>query len=107
MAELLPLHRACGVPIVFDYFHHKLHPGGLSEEEAFHAAYETWDLRPVCHFSSSRKEFEEPSAKKEAHADYLHEPILTYGKPVDVMLEAKMKELALMRYLGREVPMVA
>ena len=101
VSELLPLHQMCGVPIVFDYFHHKLHPGGMSEEEAFHAAHETWDIRPVFHFSSSRREFEEPAAKKEAHADYLHEPIHNYGKPVDVMLEAKMKELALLQYRGR------
>jgi UV DNA damage endonuclease len=92
----------CGVPIVFDYFHHKLHPGGLSEEEAFMAAYETWDMRPVFHYSSSRRDFEEPVARKEAHADWVHERIANYGKPVDVMLEAKMKELALLRYLGAE-----
>ncbi len=100
VSELMPLHRYCGVPIVFDYFHHKLHPGGWSEEEAFHAAYETWDVRPVFHYSSSRRDFEEPTAKKEAHADWLHERITAYGMPLDIMLEAKMKELALQKYLG-------
>lgn len=101
VAELLPLHRVCGVPIVFDYFHHSLHPGGLSEEDAFHAAYETWDTRPVFHFSSSRKDFEEPAAKKEAHADWLYERIRHYGKAIDIVLEAKMKEQALLRYLNK------
>lgn len=71
VGELLPLHRMCGIPIVFDYFHHRLHPGDLSEEEAFLAAYETWERRPVFHYSSSRREFEEPLAKKEAHAEFL------------------------------------
>lgn len=102
VAELLPLHRICGIPIVFDYFHHRLHTGGWSEEEAFHAAYETWDVRPVFHYSSSRREYEDPAAKKEAHADWLHEQINHYSKPLDVMLEAKMKELALLRYTGKE-----
>jgi UV DNA damage endonuclease len=101
VAELLPLHQMCGIPIVFDYFHHSLHPGGLSEEEAFHAAYGTWDVRPTFHFSSSRRDFEEPAAKKEAHADYVHELILNYGQPLDIMLEAKMKERALQSYVSK------
>ena len=104
MSELMAVNKLCGIPIVFDYFHHKLHPGGWSEEEAFHAAYETWPMRPVFHFSSSRKDFEDPAAKKEAHADWLHERINTYGKEVDIVIEAKMKELALLRYLGKEQP---
>ncbi|RYY93730.1 MAG: UV DNA damage repair endonuclease UvsE [Chitinophagaceae bacterium] len=98
VADLRLLHDLIGIPIVFDYFHHRLHPGGMPEEEAFHLAYETWDLRPVFHYSSSRREYEDPSAPKEAHADYIYEPINTYGKDVDIVLEAKMKERALQRY---------
>lgn len=98
VAELLPLHDRTGIPVVFDYFHHKLHPGLQSEEEAFRAAYDTWSIRPVFHFSSSRRDFEDPSAKREAHSDWVHEPISTYGKDVDIVLETKMKELALLRY---------
>lgn len=98
VAELHPLWELTGIPIVFDYFHHKLNPGLQSEEEAFLTAYETWDVKPVFHFSSSRKEYEEPSAKREAHSDWVHEPINTYGKEVDVVLETKMKEQALLRY---------
>jgi UV DNA damage endonuclease len=99
VADLKPLHEMIGTPIVFDYFHHRLHPGSLTEEEAFHAAYNTWDVRPVFHYSSSRKEKEDPTAKKEAHSDWTHEKINTYGKEVDIVLETKMKELSLMRYL--------
>ena len=99
VADLVSLHEDCGIPIVFDYFHHRLHTGGLTEEEAFKAAYNTWDIRPVFHYSSSRREYEDPTAKKEAHADWLHEPINNYGKPLDIVLEAKMKEQALQRYL--------
>lgn len=102
VSDLLALHRMCGIPIVFDYFHHKLHTGGMNEEEAFLAAYETWDIRPVFHYSSSRKDFEEPAAKKEAHADWIYEPIRSYGKSIDIVLEAKMKELALLKYLNRD-----
>jgi UV DNA damage endonuclease len=34
----------------------------------------------------------------QAHADYVHAPINTYGLNLDIMLEAKAKELALLRY---------
>ena len=102
VSDLVSLHDDCGVPIVFDYFHHKLYPGGWSEAEAFEAAYATWSIRPAFHFSSSRKDHEDPSAKKEAHADWVYDSIDNYGKPLDVMLEAKMKELSLLRYQGKE-----
>jgi UV DNA damage endonuclease len=97
--DLLILHERCGIPIVFDYFHHRLHPDGWSEEEAFLAAYGTWSLKPVFHFSSSKKEYEDPASKKEAHSDWAHEPINTYGKDVDIILELKMKERAVLKYL--------
>lgn len=96
--ELLPLHEMTGIPVVFDYFHHSLHPGRQSEEEAFQTAYNTWSVTPTFHYSSSRRLHENPEAKKEAHSDWLHEEINTYQKTVDVMLETKMKELSLLRY---------
>lgn len=99
VADLVPLHEMIGVPIVFDYFHHRLHPGNLSEAEAFHTAYATWRVKPIFHYSSSRREWEDPTAKREAHADFIYEPIHTYGKEVDIVLEAKMKEQAIQRYL--------
>lgn len=96
--DLVPLHEMIGVPIVLDYFHHRLHPGSATEEEAFHIAYSTWDVRPTFHYSSSRKEKEDPTAKKEAHSDWAHEKINTYGKDIDIMLETKMKELSVLKY---------
>jgi UV DNA damage endonuclease len=98
VADLLPLHKKIGVPIVFDYFHHKLHPGTLSEEQAFLKAFGTWSMKPVFHYSSSRRENEDQGSKKEAHADWVYEPINTYGKNVDLVLEAKKKELSVLQY---------
>ena len=98
VADLLPLHQAIGIPIVFDYFHHQLHPGALSEEEAFHIAHATWDVKPVFHYSSSRKQYEDPTSKKEAHSDWVHNAISTYGKDVDIILETKMKEQSVLQY---------
>lgn len=104
VSDLKILHELTGIPVVFDYFHHKLHPGLQTEEEAFHTAYQTWDTRPVFHYSSSRREKEDPAAKKEAHSDWLYESINTYGKPLDIVLETKMKELSLLKYRAQQQP---
>lgn len=96
--DLQLLHDSIGIPIVFDYFHHRLHPGTQTEEEAFLTAFNTWDVKPVFHYSSSRKEYEDPASKKEAHSDWVHEPINTYGKDIDIVLETKMKEQSLLKY---------
>lgn len=100
VSDLTAAHREIGVPIVFDYLHHKFCTGGLSEEEAFHLATSTWpaDITPAVHFSSARKVYEDPMALEAAHADHVYERVPTYGKDVDIMLEAKAKELALRKY---------
>jgi UV DNA damage endonuclease len=101
VADLKPVSEATGIPIVFDYFHHKLHPGALTEEEAFITAYNTWDVKPVFHYSSSRRDNEDAGSKKEAHSDWVHEEINTYGQAVDIVLETKMKEVSLLKYIAQ------
>jgi UV DNA damage endonuclease len=101
VANLVPLHEAIGIPIVFDYFHHRLHPGTQTEEEAFMAAYNTWDVKPVFHYSSSRRDNEDATSKKESHSDWVYEEINTYGREVDIVLETKMKERSLLQYLEK------
>ena len=101
--DLVPLSETIGTPVVFDYFHHSLHPDSLTEEEAFLRAYNTWDVRPVFHFSSSRRDHEDPTARREAHADWIYDAANTYGKDVDIVFEAKLKELALLRLRGEEL----
>jgi UV DNA damage endonuclease len=61
-------------------------------------AYKTWMVKPVFHYSSSRKEKEDHLSKKEAHSDWVHESINTYGKDPDIVLETKMKELSLIKF---------
>lgn len=101
--ELMPLHEMTGIPLVFDFFHHRLHPNGLVEEEAFQLCYNTWNVTPLFHFSSSRREYEDPLAKREAHSDWVHEPIRDYNKELDIVLETKMKELSVLKYRDRYV----
>ncbi|WP_461055243.1 UV DNA damage repair endonuclease UvsE [Spirosoma arcticum] len=105
VADLVPVYETIGTPVVFDYFHHTLNPGDLTQEEAFLMAYDTWDVRPVFHYSDSRQEREDPKARREAHADWLYSPVNTYGKAVDIVFESKMKELALLRLRGEEPEM--
>lgn len=100
VTDLVSLYEAIGTPIVFDYFHHSLNPGRQTEEEAFLTAYNTWDVRPVFHYSDSRQEHEDPKARREAHADWLYSAVNTYGKEVDIVFESKMKELAILRLRG-------
>ena len=88
------------IPIVFDYHHYRLNPGGQTEEAALKTALSTWPagITPATHYSSSRKIHENPSAKDIAHADYIYEKIQTYGLDFDIMFEAKMKEQSTLRY---------
>ena len=91
----------CGVPIVFDYYHHKFCTGGLSEQEALELAVSTWpkDIVPCCHYSESRrKEHLDESIRAQAHSDLICGIIESYGLDIDVVVEAKHKELAVLNY---------
>ena len=89
-----------GIPIVFDYHHHRFCDGGLSEKEALELAMSTWgNIIPVVHYSESRSiEQEDPKIRPQAHSDYVLDYIDTYGNRVDIMVEAKAKELAVLKY---------
>ena len=98
--DLMYIHERIGIPIVFDYHHHKFCTGGLTEEEALRLAVSTWgDIKPVVHYSESKSLHEENNKiKPQAHSDYISEYINTYGLDVDIMIEAKKKELTLAQY---------
>ena len=89
-----------GIPIVHDFHHHTFCTGGLDQEEALLMAAMTWgDVKPVVHYSESRsREKQDPKIRANAHSDMIVDEINTYGLDVDVMIEAKSKELALLNY---------
>jgi len=99
--DLLTIHEQLGIPIVFDFLHHKFCSGGWTEKKAFLTAINTWpeNITSVVHYSSSKYLYEDKNAPRTAHADYVHELIPLYGKEVDLMLEAKEKELAVLKYI--------
>ena len=94
------VYKVIGIPIVFDYHHHRFNNGGLTEQEALELAISSWNkIVPVVHYSESRSiEQEDPKIRPQAHSDYVLDYIDTYGNKVDIMVEAKAKELAVIRY---------
>ena len=94
------VYKVIGIPIVFDYHHHKFCTGDLSERQALEMAISTWgDIIPVVHYSESRsREYNDTTIREQAHSDYVYDYIDTYGNRVDIMVEAKAKELAVLRY---------
>ena len=95
------VYKRIGIPIVFDYHHHKFCTGDLSEQQALEMAISTWpdDITPATHYSESRRdEQKDETIRVQAHSDYVYDKIETYGNEIDVMVEAKHKELAVQKY---------
>lgn len=94
------IYSKVGIPIVFDYHHHTFNTGGLSAKEALQLAMSTWkEVKPVVHYSESKSLHEnDNSINPRAHSDLINEYIDTFGFDIDVMIEAKSKEQALLKY---------
>ena len=86
-------HPITRIPITFDYLHHKCHPNGLTEREAINMCWDTWQTRPLFHYSESRE-----GNNPRAHADYATEPLNIYGLEFDLDMELKAKDLAIEKY---------
>jgi len=112
-AEVRTIHRACGIPIVFDNLHHLvLNPQGIPMREALAASLSTWPpgVQPKIHFSTPRTEMRPLEGASRVklptwteHSDFVNpfeflaflEMARSLG-PFDVMLEAKARDLALL-----------
>jgi UV DNA damage endonuclease len=90
------IHKHTNIPIVFDYHHHQFCTGGLTEEEALKLASATWPngITQEVHYSEARE-----GNKPQAHADYIKQLPNTYGLDLDIMVEAKAKELAILPFI--------
>ena len=101
--DLMYIHERIGIPIVFDYHHHKFCTGDLSEKEALELAISTWPkgIKPIVHYSESKALHEgNESLKPQAHSDYINDLPDLYGNDVDVMVEAKAKELSILPFIN-------
>jgi UV DNA damage endonuclease len=96
------VHKKIGIPITFDFHHHRCNPDINSEEDALFLCLSTWgSTRALTHYSDSRKLYEDISSKEVAHSDWIWtKDIPTYGKFFDTELEVKMKEKALLKFLA-------
>tara|TARA_Y100001938_G_C8068880_1_gene421910 strand:- start:901 stop:1815 length:915 start_codon:yes stop_codon:yes gene_type:complete len=100
--DLMYIHERIGIPIVFDYHHHKFCTGDMTEQEALELAISTWPkgIKPIVHYSESKSLHESnDKIKPQAHSDYITKIPNTYGNNVDIMVEAKAKELSILPHI--------
>lgn len=106
VSDLLPVHDATGVPIVFDSHHATFNNDNLSLQESCDKAIDTWSrlsIKPLQHISNSTPGTENANfITRRKHSDYIHkipECQLMYLQKdaIDIDVEAKMKNLALIQ----------
>lgn len=86
--DLMYIHERIGIPIVFDYHHHKFCTGDMTEQEALELAISTWPkgITPVVHYSESKSLHESnEKIKPQAHSDYIKQVPNTYGNNVSTL----------------------
>lgn len=98
------VHEKIGIPVTFDYLHNDCNPSKLTEGEALSLCLSTWKsgIRPIVHYSDSRKIHEDSSSKETAHSDWIWKGPETYGFDFDIEFEVKMKDLALLKYIKQK-----
>ena len=113
LTDVLGLSERIGRPVVWDILHHHCNdPDRIPDAEALRLALDTWpaDVAPKIHYSTPKTAIEERGKKLvlpqlRAHADMIDpiafEHFVTHtaagARDFDVMLEAKGKDLALLR----------
>ena len=85
------------IPVTFDSLHHKILNKGVSQQDAFLEAYETWnDIIPLFHYSEGK---DNGRAHRDM-AEYLPED---FGKEVYWDVELKSKDIAILDILRRHI----
>ncbi len=118
ISDLQWIHKRTGVRLVFDVLHHRCHnPTRLPLIDALALALATWpaDEQPKIHYSSPRTELRRSVRRGRLHLqmplpnqhsdfvnafefiDFMQAARAANTRPFDIMLEAKAKELALVR----------
>lgn len=126
-ADVARVHEACGIPLVFDVLHHRVHnPEGVPMREALDRSLASWPsgVTPKVHFCTPRSEarglgtvtrLKVPTWTE--HGDFANPfefaefvALCDGMRPCDVMLESKAHDLALLKLrddLARYAPAVA
>lgn len=96
-ADLLPLCRSEGLPLVYDVHHHRCLPDGMNVEEATEQAVLTWNREPLFHVSSPIAGWDGPTPQR--HHEFIERtdfPDTWLGRRLTVEVEAKAKEVAVL-----------
>ena len=97
-ADLLPVCRQTGIPLVYDVHHHRCLPDGNSIAATTHAALGTWNREPLFHLSSPLNGWQKgPFRPHHDYIDPIDFPDSWRGLDLTVDVEAKAKELAVLR----------
>ena len=131
LRDVVWLHRRTGIPVVLDTLHHRCHnPDAIPLLDALKIALATWPegIRPKIHVSSPRTAVRTLYRDGEArvqmplahqHSDFLHPfevidlleaAVAARLRSFDIMLEAKAKDVALLRlreHISRYAPNLA
>jgi UV DNA damage endonuclease len=97
-ADLLPICRATGIPLVYDVHHHRCNRDELSVEQATEQAIGTWDREPLFHVSSPIDGWN--GSRPGRHHDFIDLtdfPDCWLNLDVTVEVEAKAKEVAVLK----------
>jgi UV DNA damage endonuclease len=106
LVDLLKVNSVTGVPVVWDSHHHTFNDGDLSLDDAYSLSVYTWKAsgcKPLQHLSNTTPGLENGNfTDRRKHSDFIHyipdcqrEGLLV--DVIDVDVEAKMKNLALMK----------
>ena len=103
--DLLPISEELGVPIVIDFHHNAIYPSTEPVESYYERVFKVWfdrGIKPKVHVSNSVPGILDTDNKtmRRKHSDYisfLHKPLYLIKFPIDIMLECKMKEKALLQ----------
>ena len=97
-ADLMPVCRQTGVPLVYDVHHHRCLPDGNSVERTTAAALSTWGREPLFHISSPLNSGKTGPCRP--HHDFIDPrdfPVCWRELDLTVDVEAKAKELAVLQ----------
>lgn len=101
LKDVISISKACGIPIIFDIHHHNCNNEGIYNMsqliKEINLSWKDTNIIPKCHLSSGLNTYND-----KRHADYISPGDffafcqITHEINVDVMIEAKAKELAVL-----------
>jgi UV DNA damage endonuclease len=103
--QLIQIHEKCGVPIVLDSHHYNFNSSDLVYDDAHIATMGTWGkIKPLQHLSNTEPGMENGSFnERRSHSNFIHyinqhQLNALRNDTIDVDLEAKMKNISLLKF---------